>query len=309
MEFFSRVIAPASGVVAVLALILMSGVVVTGRLRRKEWINQAHHMDYERGAALKDPTASARQTQRAYDFLNNISRRIYYVTTFVSAAMLIILPFIRVEQSTRFYLFFIFNGATFLGALILLYSWHGQDDERERLLRKKLRLAQENAMAKRGLKVRDPLTHLYSTEFWLHGLELQLGRIIRRPVPVTCLMIEVVGLAELRRIHGDKAADRVIIVVSRSLARAIRATDLICRYHDQRFAIGLFRCPAKFGMSVAKRITTIVDRMVLNGINRHYGRRLELQWEVAVLPDDASTPIQLLRLTEQTLSEKVSQIH
>lgn len=306
MEFLSNVIAPTSGAVAVIALILMSSVVVAGKRRRSQWIHQAQHMDYEKGAALKDHTARAQQTQRASDFLYNLSRRIYYVITLMSAAILLILPFIKIGQTTRVHLFLIFNGVIFLGALILLYSWHGQDDERERFLRKKLRLAQEHVIEKRGLKVRDQLTHLYSTEFWLHGLELQLGRIIRRPIPVTCLMIEVVGLAELRRIHGDKAADRVLIVVSRALARAIRATDLICRCHDQRFAICLFRCSEKFGRSVGKRITTIVTRMVLKGINRHYGRHLELQWEIATLPNDASTPVQLLRLTEQTLIEKIS---
>ena len=309
MELLSNVIAPASGAIAVIALILMSSVVVAGRRRRGQWIHQAQHTDYEKGAALKDHTTRAQQTQRASDFLYNLSRRIYYVITLMSAAILLILPFIQVEQTTRVHLFLIFNSMTFLGALILLYSWHGQDEKRERFLRKKLRLAQERAIAKRGFKVRDHLTHLYSTEFWLHGLELQLGRIIRRPIPVTCLMIEVVGLAELRRIHGDKAADRVLIVVSRSLARAIRATDLICRCHDQRFAICLFRCPPKFDRVVGERVTTIATRMVLNGTNRHYGRHLELQWEIATLPNDASTPVQLLRLTEQTLSEKISRTH
>lgn len=306
MEFLSNVIAPASGAVAVIALILMSSVVVAGRRRRGQWINQAQHVDYERGAALKDHTARAQQTQRASDFLNSLSRRIYYVITSISTVILLALPFIRVEQTTKLHLFLVFNCVTFLGALILLYSWHGQDDEREKLLRKKLRLAQEHTLEKRGLRVRDQLTHLYSTELWLHGLELQLGRIIRRPIPVTCLMIEIVGLAELRRIHGDKAADRVLIVVSRALARAVRTNDLICRYHDKRFAISLFRCSGKLGRSVGERITTIVTGMVLKGINRHYGRHLELQWEIATLPNDASTPVQLLRLAEQSLDEKIS---
>ena len=295
-----------SGVIVIIILVSISSVLATGMHRRRQWMRETDFFENARGTAVESQLERIRRAQRATDFLDDALRRTYYLLTLVSAIGLIGLPFLPLGPNARLITWLSLSGITFLGAFVLLLHWRGWSDDTDGQLRKKLRQAQERALGMRGLLVRDDLTGVYSLDYWLHELELKLGRRILRPIPVTCLMIEIEGLAELRLKQGNQLGDETLRRISQEISHNVRAHDLVCSYRGHRIAIALFRCPAKAGKRVGARIETNLARLILDGIDLRYGTKMNIIWECATLPGQASTPVQLLRLVETLLDVKRS---
>ena len=290
-----------SGAIVVLAIFSVSATLLVGRSRRRRWIREVAELEQAEGQSEERHARRVRREQRANDFLSSSLRWVYYIVTIFSAVALVVLPYLSFEQSTQRITKLGLTATAFLGALILLAYWRGSDDESESLLRRKLRQAQERAHARRGLAVRDEVTGAYTLDFWLHALELRTRRFIWKQIPMTCLMLDVEGLAELRAIRGSAVGDDTLILVGNEITRNVRARDLVARYRGQRFVIALYNCPPEFGNHVAERIATNIEHLSLIGTNKQYGSNLHLRWSLASMPKDASTPIQLLRVTETTL--------
>ena len=125
---------------------------------------------------------------------------------------------------------------------------------------------------------------------------------------MTCVMFDMEGLPELRARRGSAVGDEALVRVGQEIMRNVRPRDLVARYRGQRFVIALDNCPAKLGKRVAERIAINIENLSLRGTNREHDSDLSLQWSSASTPRDASTPIQLLRVTETTLDLKKSLI-
>ncbi|MEE9217101.1 MAG: diguanylate cyclase [Anaerolineales bacterium] len=308
MEAIAEFVSPLSGVIALVALFSVSAAIATGRSRRRRWARETREMERAGDRDQWEHIRRVRTAQRASDFMSDAIRKLYYLVTILSAVGLIALPLLSLEENTRRLAQTGLAATTFLGALALLAYWRGSDDDRESLLRSKLRQAQEREHARRGLAVRDELTGAYTLDFWLHALELRTRRLIWKQIPMTCVMLDVEGLPELRARRGAAAADTVLVQVSEEIQRNVRQRDLVARYRGQRFVVSLHKCPAKFSTLVAERIASNVEGLILRGSNKQHQSNLHLQWGSTSMPQDASTPIQLLRVTETTLDLKRSLI-
>lgn len=276
--------------------------------RRRQWEFETQAMERAGSALTQDHIQKTQYAQRMVDLLSGLLHCIYYVSIIASAVISVVSLFTTIEQSARLHIWLAITGTSWGGALILALSWQGRDDEQEHKMRKKLRRAQEHELSRRGLTIRDVLTRTYTPEFWLHALELRINRTFRRPTLITCLMIEVKGLAELRSAQGNDVGDRVLIRLGQEITRNIRSSDIVSRYGDHGFAIALFRCPTELGRMVAERVTANATHVVLKRVNRHYGSSLHLLWEIATLPGDAVTPVQLLFATKHSLVQKSRQL-
>jgi diguanylate cyclase (GGDEF)-like protein len=306
LQDFGSLLSLIWGALALVALVAIQSIVVVGRWRRNQWNRQAQRLD----ATGHGPTVSqlmvAQRARRASDFLDVLSRRLYYALTLGSALTLIALPFLSLPADIKFYLGLILKGTALGGALLLLFAWSGWNDERERQLRQQLVQEQEHLLAQRGLIVRDPVTEVYTAKFWLYVLNLQVGKTFRHPTPISCVTVDVVGLEALRAEHGDQAADHTLKMVGQALVSNVRAYDVVCYCHDKRFAIALLRCPSSVINRAAERTTQNVTRLILGGVNRRYNAHLELVWQGATLPDQAPTPDKLLAAAERSLDRALS---
>ncbi len=295
---------PLSIALPLFALFSVTAAIVAGRRRRRRWIREMDQLEQAKSEEEAGQIRHVRHELRANDFMSGALRRTYYLVTILSAVVLLLLPFLRLEPSVGKSVKLAISTTTFLGALGLLVYWRGSDDERESLLRRKLRQAQERAHARRGLAVRDELTGAYTLDFWLHIQELRTRRFVWREQLVTCVMFDVEGLAELRARRGSAESDQALARVAQQIIQNVRPRDLVASYRGQRFVIALDNCPAKLGRQVAERIATNIDQISLRGTNKAHGSELRLQWSSAGIPQDASTPLQLLRVTETTLDLK-----
>ena len=61
----------------------------------------------------------------------------------------------------------------------------------------------------RILEMYDEISGLYTKRFWLKALELRVRRRLRRYAPITCLLLELPELNDMRKIYNDSVADEV----------------------------------------------------------------------------------------------------
>jgi len=140
----------------------------------------------------------------------------------------------------------------------------------------------------------------------LHALETRLSRLLRRPRPVTCVLLQIEGLPAVRQRHGEALGDDIVQRVGEEVRRNLRTDDLVCRASGDRILMALMRCPGKYGPTVSRRVATNVQRLVLHALGRQHQSELSLVSVYATIPDDASTPVELVHLVESDLEIKLS---
>jgi len=120
-------------------------------------------------------------------------------------------------------------------------------------------------LSEKGLPVRDPLTGLYTDDHWQHASNLRLRRLFHH----------------------------------------MRPRDLGRRFGDQRQAVALMSCQAKFADRVGERIAHNISGAVLGELPGDPCGVLQIGWVHLTLPDDASTPIPLLSMASDALDRQM----
>jgi diguanylate cyclase (GGDEF)-like protein len=305
MHLLRELVVSLWGPLAFITLVALSGVLVAGRTRRREWARLAMNIRDTSDDDLDKLIERAEKSQRAADYLHLRIRHISYITILIAAISLTSLPYVRISGDIELPLWVGLNVVMILGGCLLLFYWHGWDDEREAVLRRRIRLAREALMERRGLTVRDPLTGAYTIDFWLHSLELEARRGRRGGTPITCMTIQVIGLHLWRTQGGAIAAAEVLQRVARELQNNVRAKDVVCALGDDRFALGLLRCQPAMAEDIGERVSSNITRMVFNALTFHGWRNVRMVWSYASLPRDGRTPVEVLRRAERTLDNQL----
>ncbi|MEW6567462.1 MAG: diguanylate cyclase [Chloroflexota bacterium] len=299
-------VSPLVGVLGLLVLFALQSLAIVGRWRRGQWRGRGQALLVSGRPIKERELRAARHSVRSSDFLSRLLSGIYYATTAVAALLLIALPFVGLGTSERLGLWLLLNGLIMAGALVMTYYWQSWDDDVERLMRRRLLLAEEHILERRGLRVRDPETNLHALEFWLRAVEARPRRLFLKPRPTSCLVIEVVGFAALIEQHGADAGSELLRLLGQTLARNVRSYDVVARLRGARLVVGLHRCPGEFAPSVARRVTGNLERLALQEASRRYGLALSLRWGAATMPGDASTPRELVTLAEKALERSAA---
>jgi diguanylate cyclase (GGDEF)-like protein len=305
----SQLITPILQICGTLALVgLLTMGVLMLRAQRRRWLaaEAARRMGPEARAASADQIQRLRRATRASDAMETALGWTYFLLAVAAAAASIGLGFTRLEEGPKSGLSIAALGVTSVAAVFVLRYWQAGSEAWERAVRWRLREAEEGLMARRGLAPRDPATGLYTLEFVLHGLEARLARLLRRPRPITCVLMQLEGLSALRQRHGAAAAEDLLQRVGQEVRRNLRADDLVCRAGQERILMALMRCPGKYGPTVSRRVTTNVQRLLLRSMGHQYQIELTLNPVHATLPEDASTPLELVRRVESDLDIKRS---
>lgn len=284
----------------------MGVLMLRAQRRRRQADEAARRMGPAVRASSAEQVRQLQRAARASDTVESALRISYFLLAVAAAASSIGLGFTDLTESVKSSLSIASLGVTSLAAVFVLRYWHSGGEGWDRAVRNRLREAEEGLLSRRGLAARDRVTGLYTMEFVLHGLEARLGRLLRRPRPVTCVLLQVEGLPALRQQLGSAVGDDVLRRVGEEVRRNLRADDLVCRAEGERILMALMRCPGKYGPSVSRRVSTNVQRLLLQSLGRQYQIELGLTSAHASLPEDASTPLELVRRVESDLDIKRS---
>lgn len=291
---------------SVVVFLFMPAALALGKLYRQKWLERTLRFrtpgfDYDVGHLQQ-----AQGAQWVCETLHTLLRWSYYVISGAAMVNIVFVPPIRGAEGPKIPLWIALFALQITAVAILMADYHKRDDDREMGLRRLLHAADESFSSRHGLRVRDELTGLRSTEYWIHGLELRQRRVIFRGTPITCLVFRVRGLKELRKRQGPEAANHVQVKAAAVLKNNARRGSIICRYESASFAVALFRCPRKRGLAVGENLAANIQFEVLDWVQKQHGVELEISWASAVMPGDASTPVQLLRTADWKLKQQVS---
>jgi diguanylate cyclase (GGDEF)-like protein len=118
----------------------------------------------------------------------------------------------------------------------------------------------------RRLSTTDGLTGLYNRRFLDDTLQKELSRAHRYPAPLSVLMFDVDHFKKFNDTHGHDQGDRVLQAVAKTLRGALRNQDYPCRYGGEEFVAILPNTPKTGAYSVAERLRTDIETMVVDGL-------------------------------------------
>ena len=85
--------------------------------------------------------------------------------------------------------------------------------------------------------MRDPLTGLFNRRYMEESLDREVRRAAREGYQLGLLMADLDNFKQLNDAFGHAAGDEVLRRIGRSLAAAVRAEDIACRFGGEEFVV------------------------------------------------------------------------
>jgi len=157
------------------------------------------------------------------------------------------------------------------------------------------------------LALHDQLTGLANRRLFEDRLIQALERSRRMKTRVVLIMIDLNGFKKINDAYGHLAGDDILRGVSANLRETVRSSDTLARFGGDEFVVLATDLPAHlvednlgnpYSLRLVAAIETALAKPVLiNGRNIVVSGCLG----VAIAPDDANTPSQLLQIADKRL--------
>ncbi len=133
--------------------------------------------------------------------------------------------------------------------------------------------------------ITDPLTGVYNRRYMDQRVREELPRARRTGKPLSFVLLDVVGLKRVNDTLGHAVGDRMLQEVAGRLRAAVRASDVVCRYGGDEFALLLPEtAPEQAERAVARALGELA---VHTG---PWGHGIHGNAGVAAFPEDGGTP-------------------
>jgi|GEM_PF-2283580 len=87
------------------------------------------------------------------------------------------------------------------------------------------------------LTVTDPMTQIFNYRRFSEALEREIGRVKREPRPLAIAMIDIDHFKTYNDSFGHLSGDELLRTLGEVLKKALRETDIICRYAGDEFCV------------------------------------------------------------------------
>jgi diguanylate cyclase (GGDEF)-like protein len=150
------------------------------------------------------------------------------------------------------------------------------------------------------LAITDGLTQLYINRYFRLKLHDEMIRSRRYNHPVSLIMADIDDFKLVNDTMGHRQGDMVLAGVARILKRAVRETDLVCRYGGEEFAIVLPETSAANAGVAAENLRRLIEEAKLPAL---HGKplRVTISVGVASFPADATTEDELVQAADNAL--------
>jgi diguanylate cyclase (GGDEF)-like protein len=154
--------------------------------------------------------------------------------------------------------------------------------------------------------VTDPLTGLYNRRLFAESFEKELNRARRYSQPLALVILDLHRFKEVNDKHGHPRGDEVLRAAAATLRRALRTSDSAFRIGGDEFALLLPQTDSPQALALSRRVETVFAEMI---------RSLQLEVTVsmdhgvAVFPQDAEQPDQLIRIADERLYQQKHDNH
>jgi diguanylate cyclase (GGDEF)-like protein len=152
----------------------------------------------------------------------------------------------------------------------------------------------------RRLAITDALTGLFNRRHFNQQLEENVGRATRYDEPLALVFLDVDHFKSVNDKFGHQAGDRCLQALARTLRESVRDSDQIARIGGEEFAILLIRADRELALSIAERLRTRIDDLILEE-DPPLPVDLTASLGVAFFREDGSDPKSLMRAADRAL--------
>jgi diguanylate cyclase (GGDEF)-like protein len=147
----------------------------------------------------------------------------------------------------------------------------------------------------------DPLTTLYNRRYFQSALEIEIRRSLRHTLTLAVLMLDLDFFKSVNDIYGHVFGDQVLRRAGQVVRRAVRESDVACRFGGDEFAVILPETGRLGAFAVADRIRHRVESD-FSGVPID-GRMIAMTVSggLAVFPDDGSDAAGLIECADRAL--------
>lgn len=149
--------------------------------------------------------------------------------------------------------------------------------------------------------VRDPLTNLYNRGFFDEAIEKYVAMAHRSGRPICMMMLDIDAFKTVNDTYGHAEGDKVLRLLAASLVASVRASDYVCRYGGEEFAILLPGTELEQAHVLAERIVTDIPAALSTGWAGAGVRTVTVTIGVAEYPREANSGADLLNVADRRL--------
>jgi diguanylate cyclase (GGDEF)-like protein len=137
------------------------------------------------------------------------------------------------------------------------------------------------------------LPNLRAADETLKRMSAHAGRTVS---PLAAVLLDLDHFKQVNDLHGHEQGDNALAEVGLILTTTLRASDFAARYGGEEFLVLLPDVDRTSALEVAEKLRLTIEQADISQIGR-----LTASFGVAVLPDDAAEPEQLLRKADRAL--------
>jgi diguanylate cyclase (GGDEF)-like protein len=158
--------------------------------------------------------------------------------------------------------------------------------------------ATEKALSMEESSQRDGLTGLYNRRFFDEQITQEIIRARRYCWELTLFILDIDHFKKVNDTYGHQGGDTVLKVFALEILKQLRASDVMCRYGGEEFAIILPQVDKEKALAIAERLR----RKIENTAVAHEEHKISFtsSFGVAIL-EEGSTPGQLISQADQAL--------
>ena len=149
--------------------------------------------------------------------------------------------------------------------------------------------------------MRDALTGIYNRGFFDETLAALAARSRRTGGPLTLMMIDLDHFKQLNDTYGHRAGDQALQAAASIIATTARASDIVCRYGGEEFAVLLPDTALQEGSHLAERVGREIPAGLARQGARWSERPVTATIGLACLPSEAATAEDLVQLADRRL--------
>jgi diguanylate cyclase (GGDEF)-like protein len=148
---------------------------------------------------------------------------------------------------------------------------------------------------------RDGLTGVYNRAFFDETIDMLLARSRRSGSPVTLMMLDLDHFKQVNDTYGHRAGDQVLRAAAAMVSATSRASDLVCRYGGEEFAVLLPDTDLERGIRLAERICQELPAALAVQGARWSERPVTATIGLSSFPGEAASAEELILLADSRL--------